>query len=864
MPLPCCLPAPVRAALGAAKGAMVNVILRELRETWTRRGAVGWLAIFILLVGAFLFQSLQYWHAVIDDSYITFRFVDMFAKGHGWRFNPDGPRVEGFTNFLWAVLLLPPHLFGWDLMFVSKLMGLGSGVVAMFGAWRLARWVRDRDDMLNLLAPALMAVNAHFAHWAMMGLETLMQVAFVVCAYWLFVKEMRDSRQLPISAVCALLAALTRFDSLYYLSPLGLYGIWALVRGYASWRQALRWALIAGLPFLVYTGWKAAYFGSLLPNTYWAKQRHVLFEGRDRGHEQLARYYFAQTDDQRSDPPVWGTEDATRSIVGQRVARAVHVALAGSLDSIAWMNVWLIGLLGCGLWIVLAGGPGCRAATLLILMPWGLNVFYVHHVNGDWMPGFRFFQIALPFVAVAFVVGLARIPQIAGIRRSFGAPVVLGAWLLASTAWEQLQINTIYIFGRDSFIYIGREPGWWTPRGVSGLWNRGFAPPLREVSEKLLTATQDGAHIFMSDIGQPMWFSEHLNLYDVDGLVDPRLAHAPQTRGEVPTIEEFESRAIAALGRQPEGRELKELEINARKDEFRARVEDNARWIMEEARPEYLLIFVNHQTPDPRSPGGAYPWVSNAVYTHASMVEYEELWTALKVGNAYNHLYRRRDVDAEVPPRKRLERILRVVERNPRMPAVGVMLLRESLLVRDLTPEEREKIDQIVRGYASRFPADPAVLEIGSWASLNGRDELAIHVLLQTARMTPSQSGSWRTAASIQLRVGKRSEAIATLREGIGHVDPSNPELHFMLASARAGGATGGGCGDPRRGTGSSRAGRAGMVRSGDHVPTRRLQHGTAARGAVALAQSITGRVSGVSADSGNERRPADGADSAG
>src|SRR4051794_37248022 len=40
----------------------------------------------------------------IDDAYISFRYAENLASGHGLVYNL-GERVEGYTNFLWVVLL---------------------------------------------------------------------------------------------------------------------------------------------------------------------------------------------------------------------------------------------------------------------------------------------------------------------------------------------------------------------------------------------------------------------------------------------------------------------------------------------------------------------------------------------------------------------------------------------------------------------------------------------------------------------------------------------------------------------------------------------------------------------------------------
>src|SRR5262249_18839900 len=40
-----------------------------------------------------------------DDASITFRYAQTLSEGHGLVFNPGLERVEGYTNFLWTLML---------------------------------------------------------------------------------------------------------------------------------------------------------------------------------------------------------------------------------------------------------------------------------------------------------------------------------------------------------------------------------------------------------------------------------------------------------------------------------------------------------------------------------------------------------------------------------------------------------------------------------------------------------------------------------------------------------------------------------------------------------------------------------------
>ncbi|MEO8377810.1 MAG: hypothetical protein ABI579_09085, partial [Candidatus Sumerlaeota bacterium] len=396
----------------------------SLREAMTfRRWSPMGIAQAIILALACLYlvaQASVHWIAVIDDSYITFRFVDMFTHGHGWRFSPEGPRVEGFTNFLWAVSLIPPHLLHWDLMATAKIYGLICAIATIFGSFFLAREIRGRNDLINLIPPIFLATNDHFSHWAMMGMETLLQVGLIIWAYYRFEAERRDLRRWQISPLLCVLAAMTRIDSLYYLAPLGLYGAWLVLWCRIPIKRMFWWGALAAVPFGTYWIWKFAYFGDTAPNTYYAKQRLVPLGGsaRPMGTTQLYVYYFDQAAFKSAVPPEFAQINPdSPTKIHDYLARIAWWIAGGTNNSLIWMNTWMCGALLS--MAAMTSGVIARFAKLLqsnwllqfddvqfgkigclIILPWIMNVFFIYHVNGDWMPDFRFFQIVQPIIGV--------------------------------------------------------------------------------------------------------------------------------------------------------------------------------------------------------------------------------------------------------------------------------------------------------------------------------------------------------------------------------------------------------------------------------------------------------------------------------
>lgn len=812
--------------------------LNNLWNFWRRPVMLGQLVLFLLLVGVFVIQASIHWVAVIDDSYITFRFVDMFVKGHGWRFSPLGPKVEGFTNFLWANLLVIPHWLGWDLMFVSKIFGMISGVLAMAAGWGFARTLRGRDDLFNLIAPALLATNAHFSNWGQMGLETLLQCALITATYWRFESERRDSQQWQISPLLAILAGMTRIDSLYYLAPIGLYGGWMVLTQGIALRRMIRWSLLAAIPFLIFWVWKWNYFGDFLPNTYYAKQRHVLNEGHERGKIQLKVFYFDQAGYNKTEPMPWNRiQEGTSYPTARRIERLLWNLTFAKYNSWAWLNLWSMGALFTllsaltpwlkkrekgekfSLWSFLKKTHWPAAILILIILPWLMNLYYVYHVNGDWMPCFRFFQVVLPFIGVAVAIGFGFIAtQAWSLLRplplkilGYGGVLCFTSYLFLGTAYEQLNIHSVSIYGPGSEYWGGRPAFWYLPGKVKENYAKGFSPPLAPVSDYLLLETQDDGWIFMSDIGQPLWFAEHLNLYDVDGLVDPLLGHAPSKRGNIPKPKQIYKELIMGQGDSvgtKEGKPLKQktaqnefLWKQAQKMEFNQFIERNAKIIMEQRSPEYLLIFLNHPKPDPKSKGYPYPEISREVYNHPNMKNYEENTTIPKIGNVYNHIFRRNDIERQVPDEVKIKRLYRAIKRNPRMPYLVGLLYKESRSM-DISQEEKDKITQIAVETMDKWSADPVVADIARYARLAGDHEIALKGLLQAIEKSPNNSSNyyqlanlyqkdkeWGKAAETYWEIDNRSGesnnsalySIIWLKEQIGDIDGATQVAKIAL-----------------------------------------------------------------------------------
>ena len=213
-----------------------------------------------------------------DDAFITYRFARNFARGDGLVFNP-GERIEGYTNFLWTLLMAIPEKFGWDTPTFSVRLGVVIMVATVLVSYRLATRVLG-DVRSALLAVMVLVANVTFIGYATGGLETMFQTLLVTSVALLVsadpVAPTMGRRRLAAGVISGL-AVLTRLDSVVLIGALFLMALWLMRRSPVS--QPTRSFVIAtaqlGVPVLVivvpWLVWKLDYYGNLVPNTFFAK-----------------------------------------------------------------------------------------------------------------------------------------------------------------------------------------------------------------------------------------------------------------------------------------------------------------------------------------------------------------------------------------------------------------------------------------------------------------------------------------------------------------------------------------------------------------------------------------------------------------
>jgi arabinofuranosyltransferase len=237
----------------------------------TRRNLVLTAVLAVCLVVAYLNRFIQ------DDAYISYRYAYHLTMGEGLVWNPGYP-VEGYTNFLWTLLMSVPISLGRDAVVFSQVAGLMLLPGTLLFTYALGSFV-FKSRPTGLVAALLLGTNYTFSAYATGGLETQLQAFLVTAAIYATLK-LTSRTGVPAMALVGLsilyaAALLTRLDSAVALIVPFAYAVYRLSKEEPAGRPALfRIAafLLPGAAILAtWLVWKYIFYGDMLPNSFYAK-----------------------------------------------------------------------------------------------------------------------------------------------------------------------------------------------------------------------------------------------------------------------------------------------------------------------------------------------------------------------------------------------------------------------------------------------------------------------------------------------------------------------------------------------------------------------------------------------------------------
>ncbi len=479
----------------------------------------------LLIHAAFFSRALAY--DAVDDAYISFRYARNLAQGDGLVFNP-GERVEGYTNFLWTVLLAPFIGAGLPAGWTSIVLGFLFAAATLWLSVQFLHVV-DASPISGLLPAALLAVDGSFVLWSVSGMETAMFAFLVLAGSLSYLRELRCEPRFPWSGGLFAAAAMTRPEGvLWFGLTVAHAGLYRLISGR---RLPTRADIVRIAAFsLVYGGyflWRYDYYGHLLPNTFYAK---VTLEDTQaqyqRGLEHLRAFAGYHT--------AWVTVPLALLALARRRAR--------------WWASYLI--------LVVAVYAG-----------------YIVYVGGDWSVGRFFVPILAPFyismatgvgalfewgrhrlsrskfVVTTSVVQRETTTEVATTSQNLDPPKLAGRFGKSTCGWRA--VVSLTLTGLLALIFWGAS--------IRGEY-RHFLQPFdaaratrarTQMGRWLRENVAPGTLIAVDAAGQVPYYSG-LPAVDLFGITDPEIAHLRvENMGEgTPGHEKFGLSQV--LARRPE------------------------------------------------------------------------------------------------------------------------------------------------------------------------------------------------------------------------------------------------------------------------------------------------------------------------
>ena len=218
---------------------------------------------FLVSILVFLVFVILFWSYSIDDAFVTFRYAQNLADGNGLTFNPGDKAVEGYSNFLWLIILSFTYLIGLPIYWTAKILGIICFITAGL-VWHLGFSKEDHDYLW--LTPIFFMITPFTAFWAVSGLELGLYALILAL---LTVTILKRSKWILILLP---LIVLTRPEGVG-IAIVFIAAAWIadFLDKKTGWKYYLLALFVVIAAFTALIAFRMAVFGYPMPNTFYAK-----------------------------------------------------------------------------------------------------------------------------------------------------------------------------------------------------------------------------------------------------------------------------------------------------------------------------------------------------------------------------------------------------------------------------------------------------------------------------------------------------------------------------------------------------------------------------------------------------------------
>ena len=483
------------------------------------------LTLVVISLAIYAFHSSSLIDYAYDDAFISFRYAENLANGHGLVYN-IGERVEGYTNFLWTVIMAGAIRLGADPVIIAKVLGVAFALATMFLMIAFSALVTGRRGWPTVVPMLFLACSGPFVAWAQWGLEGGMFTFFTTLGLFLFLKALKDGISFAYSSLAFVVAALTRPEGVIFFGVSLLYYLLLVRRArrlkvdnneqepttQASPEQIadlahdvrlklfpIRIAQLATpfvLIYAIYYGWRFSYYGYPFPNTYYVRMAGSLgayLEQWVRGLKYISDFLWS----------------------GSGVVILILVAL---------------------LWITFR--PARRSPLAFLSLFCVVPIVYSMHVGGD---SKHFFRLLMPYLPLFYILvaeslwGVFRLAvETKSDPRVRSAGRILFVGFVAGLLFYTYYFPTLLFFGGGK----PTLPTWSLLRGKTPAYEavKGYERQKRLVGEWLRKHAPKGTTIATTVAGVTPYYSK-LYTYDMLGVTNEHIAHTEPQPNRIVSVD---------------------------------------------------------------------------------------------------------------------------------------------------------------------------------------------------------------------------------------------------------------------------------------------------------------------------------------
>ncbi|RJQ63681.1 MAG: tetratricopeptide repeat protein [Stygiobacter sp.] len=258
-----------------------------------------WLTVVgLLLLAVWYYKLASEAKFIQDDAFTSLRYVQNFVDGNGLVFN-IGERVEGYTNFLWVLLLSAVSFLAHalnlnpNLPLVAQFLSTLFGVLILVSTYLLAKKIIVKNysgsiisSLLALSAPAMVLFTTPFIYWSVSGMETPLFVSLTLLSVYHFI-DYEEQGKRNAFVIVSVLNSFLRPEGMFFFILLMSF---KLIKNFfsaeefklgkkikSSFDSSIKKSLIIyAVPVIAYIIFRLLNYGYPFPNTFYAKTEFTI------------------------------------------------------------------------------------------------------------------------------------------------------------------------------------------------------------------------------------------------------------------------------------------------------------------------------------------------------------------------------------------------------------------------------------------------------------------------------------------------------------------------------------------------------------------------------------------------------------